>query len=272
MPPKPIYQTDKTETVTCRQCGKQFLDYISLHHQFCSTKCTYANAWKRKEERQCAHCGKPFPLQSPARKTKCCSKQCDTAFRRAARPICTCEHCGKTFVTSPSNIRRYCSKACCYAARPGYTRSRFWSKVDKSGDCWIWTGAKNSLGYGAFYMRDQDGDRQQAAHRASYILAYSPIPSGMFVCHKCDNPSCVNPEHLFLGTPADNVHDMVLKARTPRGESQSSSKLTTGDVIAIRTKAASGTITNETLAQEFGVCRGVIRRIILRQTWKHITG
>lgn len=88
---------------------------------------------------------------------------------------------------------------------------RFWEKVDKSGECWIWIGARNPSGYGKI----KSGDTTKDSHRASWEINYGEIPEGMCVCHVCDNPPCVNPGHLFLGTYGDNMRDMYSKGRKP---------------------------------------------------------
>lgn len=89
---------------------------------------------------------------------------------------------------------------------------RFWNKVDRSGDCWTWQGSRDRKGYG----RVSVNQRPVLAHRFSWTLSHGPIPDGLCVLHKCDNPPCVNPEHLFLGTIADNNRDMVAKGRHAR--------------------------------------------------------
>lgn len=91
---------------------------------------------------------------------------------------------------------------------------RFWARVDKSGECWVWTGAALPAGYG----RWKGAHRLVYAHRFSWELANGPIPDGMLVCHRCDNPPCVRPDHLFLGTPTDNIRDMNAKGRGRAGD------------------------------------------------------
>lgn len=90
---------------------------------------------------------------------------------------------------------------------------RFHALVDKSGDCWEWTGNKNMLGYGMIWY---DG-KNIRAHRVSYLIFNGDLSDNLFVCHKCDNPSCVNPSHLFLGTSKDNMRDMIKKGRAKMG-------------------------------------------------------
>jgi hypothetical protein len=143
---------------------------------------------------------------------------------------------------------------------------RFWSKVEKSDGCWNWTAGTYVNGYGIFKL----DRRNWRAHRLSYKLKCGPIPDGMQVLHKCDNRLCVNPDHLFLGTNADNMADKVAKGREAHyghpGERQGQSKLTNDQVLAIR--ASSGP--HRDVAAEFGMSRSQVRDIRTRRAWKHI--
>lgn len=137
---------------------------------------------------------------------------------------------------------------------------RFWSKVDvgEPGECWEWLAGK-SHGYGAFWIHN----KHQRAHRVSWVLTFGPIPRGLCVCHKCDNPGCCNPYHLFLGTPSDNRQDAVQKGRRSLG-------LTEEEVLEIREMYIRGDWTQQLLAEAFGVSSQTISKILRRQTWKQI--
>ena len=137
---------------------------------------------------------------------------------------------------------------------------QFWGKVDRTGDCWLWTGNINSDGYGRIGVNYKN----ILAHRFSWGLHFGMIPKGMNVLHECDNPPCVNPAHLFLGTQADNMKDMVAK-----GRSHTAFKLTVYDVREIRRRAATGE--NQTdIGTDFGLCQGTVSEIFNRKIWKHI--
>lgn len=173
---------------------------------------------------------------------------------------------------------------------------RFWSQVEKGEGCWQWTGGVDDDGYGTFSARGVEGRRYQRAHRFSYWLATGRHPDDLMVCHRCDNPGCVRPDHLFLGTAADNNADMMAKGRqyfpegdehwthrrpdrVPRGfrrpaehvrhgEAAPRARLTQAQVEEIRERYAAGDITQRALAAEYGVSYQHISAIILRKFWK----
>jgi hypothetical protein len=130
--------------------------------------------------------------------------------------------------------------------------------------CWEWTAYKLRTGYGTIII---DGIVHRA-HRVSYEVHCGEIPDGLYVCHRCDNPSCINPEHLFLGTQSDNMEDMHSKDRGAdlRGTKHGMAKLADADVIAIR----SANYSADKLASEFGVSKSLIFQIRRRAIWKHI--
>lgn len=147
---------------------------------------------------------------------------------------------------------------------------RFWPYVIKpeGGGCWVWVGAKNDYGYGV--LRGGNGDGLSVrAHRFSYELHLGTIPAGMKVLHRCDTPACVNPDHLFLGTHADNSKDKVSKGRHAVGERFPHAKLTAALVLEIRDLFSQGVPKTE-LADRYGVGVNAISRVVTRQTWKHV--
>jgi len=144
---------------------------------------------------------------------------------------------------------------------------RFWAKVRKSDGCWEWTAKRNRKGYGDVrYQR-----KMQGAHRVAWQLTYGPIPKRRLVCHHCDNPSCVRPDHLFLGTEKDNSDDCVRKGRNAKGERTRRAKLIAAQVREIRQRYAQGDTSASRLAREFGVCSRTIYSIVNYASWCHIS-
>ena len=147
---------------------------------------------------------------------------------------------------------------------------RFWSKVDRSGDCWEWTAGKVSSGYGVFWVSRERKSVRATRHMAAACMGVPELPSDILVCHHCDNPGCVNPEHLFLGSYEDNAKDRESKSRGNHfcGGGHHFAKLTEDDVAEIR--ACSGFFSNVQLAKEYGVSDAQISRILSYKTWRHL--
>lgn len=194
--------------------------------------------------------------------------------RTTLSPI-PCAQCGAIFHPRNASVR-YCSPKCSYAARSAIL-PRFWRKVDKTttpDGCWTWKASCYPDGYGQFKI----GNRNNRAPRVSFELAYGPIPAGLLVCHRCDNPLCVRPDHLFLGTVKENSLDMVAKGRAPdgstlprmMGEDNPRAKLTAAQVSEIRSLHAAGGVTFTRLAVEYGVSSVLIAKIVHRDIWKSV--
>lgn len=143
--------------------------------------------------------------------------------------------------------------------------SRFNSKTVRAGPCLNWSGSKNQRGYGWISLSH---NTKIKAHRLAWIIAFGNIPEGMWVLHKCDNPSCVLPDHLFLGNRQDNVDDCKSKGRVPKGESHHGAKLTAEKVVQIR--LLSGSKPQHMIAEQFGVSQIAVSRVVTGKTWSHI--
>ncbi len=183
-----------------------------------------------------------------------------------------CPQCNKIIIYSKEiSFRRACinNKLCSSCCRKIPEKNRFWSYVKKTPECWIWDGNLSSTGYGRININK----KMIAAHRFSYGLHYGIIPKDKLICHRCDNPKCVNPKHLFLGTSRDNVHDMINKKRDNfhggisfENEKNPNSKLTKNDVIFIKQSSLS----QRKLAKQFNVSRSCIVFIKRGLSWKNI--
>lgn len=150
---------------------------------------------------------------------------------------------------------------------------RFWEKVDVRGpdECWEWQAHAGTQRRGSFMVGSKrDGThRLVMAHRIAYELHYGSIPEGMEVCHKCDNPPCCNPAHLFIGTHKENMEDMATKGRSSQGERDSQAILTAEQVREIRAHRASGMMYKD-IAKLYNVSKAAIGAIARRDRWKHI--
>jgi hypothetical protein len=175
---------------------------------------------------------------------------------------------------------------------------RFWEKVQKGtdSDCWPFIGTRNNKGYGMFQQKIDGAHGKRLAHRVSYELNIGPVPNGLFVLHRCDNPPCVNPRHLFIGDRSDNSRDMYSKGRwsmdpskrvpppricgdkhhlrrhpekVMRGELAKNAKLTDDLVRQYRAQLASGKALRQ-LARETGLARKTLMHMRDRVTWRHV--
>lgn len=158
---------------------------------------------------------------------------------------------------------------------------RLYSRTTQQGECLVWTGRRTYNGYGTICY----SGRRLRCHRLSWTLAYGEIPDGLFVLHSCDNPPCIRPEHLFLGTAIDNVTDMMQKGRQARGDKHRSrthpetlsrgeangrAKLKTKQAVAIKTAYAQGEATYNQLARLHGITYNCVWDIVHGKTWTHL--
>jgi len=164
----------------------------------------------------------------------------------------------------------YCSMSCARSGNPSKKRrnqtERFYDFVKKTESCWAWTGRCTEFGYGQF--KDMRTYKTVLAHRFSYEIHKGPIPKGLCVLHHCDNPPCVNPDHLFLGTHKDNTQDAAKKQRMAYGEKHNKTTILKKDVEYIRNAFPKTPV--HQLASQFNVCRQTIYNITHYKTWAHI--
>lgn len=156
------------------------------------------------------------------------------------------------------------------------TPESFWDRLDKAGDCWVWTGALYVNGYGAVRW----GGKKVYTHRLAFELNSGPIPEGLFVCHRCDNPPCCNPAHLFLATPRENMVDRDAKGRhgwarrpdaIPRGEQSLRSVLTLAQVEDARRSHAHGESV-QSIATRLKRSYKTIHAALTGENWRHAGG
>lgn len=153
------------------------------------------------------------------------------------------------------------------------TEERFWSKVERRSEqeCWPWKAATDKGGYGDFRIHKDGKRKHHSAHRVAFMLHFGEINSRQDVCHKCDNPICVNPSHLFLGTVSDNIRDRNRKDRgNYKAVAEKLSLFIPEQILEIRQKYATRTHSYKQLADEYGVSKSTIAGIVKRITWRHV--
>lgn len=231
------------------------------------------------------------PIQSKPRTGQTVTRLLNTASRRRAQQMSgsqhstrraprkrrptlknlPCDHCGSLCSPRPDRGRRryFCSLECHNEHQRLPLPDRFWPNVQKSEGCWEWQGVRLHHGYGALQFRG----KLRKAHRLSWELHNGPIPEGLIVCHHCDNPPCVRPDHLFLGTSKDNADDKGCKGRQRAGigERNGSARLTEGDVLrAVVLRFAGWTYSR--IGDHLGVTMSSAHRICVGQAWSSVTG
>lgn len=201
--------------------------------------------------------------------------QCTGRKPRRAPVVVPCPVCGTPFrvlVALLERGRRYCSRPCYWESlkisEP--LADRFWRHIRKSEGCWVWTGAHDQRGYG---QMGRDGKTVRST-RVAWELHHGPVPDGLWVLHRCDNPPCVRPDHLFLGTSRDNHNDMWKKGRgkTARipGELHPSAALSNTQARDLRARWAAGGVTQTALAREYGTSLRVVNAIVRGRTYRDV--
>lgn len=226
---------------------------------------------------KCATCGALVLTKVNKTGLRYCSRLCCGAAKRVAvrRPRTRrmvsfrCHQCGALSLRDRNaRLFKYCSVACNGASHMRRADENFWPMVDKSGDCWIWTGGRQTNGYGRVSYQG----RRVPTHRLSWVLANGPIPDGLCVLHNCptgDNPLCCNPDHLFLGTKVDNMRDMAAKGRASKGEAHHWARRSEGDVLRIIVLRFAGW-SNRAIAAYFSMPLTSVESIVYGRGWRHL--
>lgn len=241
-------------THICQGCNRPF-EYKNKKRVFCSFKCKYP-----KQKRPCSRCGKVLNVTAISTQVYC-NKLC-----KNPPTLQKCPNCNLEFRTTPSARKKYCSKECRISKNKKTVRDifwykkLFWQKVHKGNknNCWIWTGCVNNKGYGVFRLSPTyQVSKHIYAHRFSFQATTDIDPFGKEVLHSCDNPPCVNPAHLSLGTHKENMQDMAKKQRAWNR------KFLPEEVLDIR----GSELTSKEIAYALSVAESTIIRIKNRKTY-----
>jgi hypothetical protein len=227
--------------------------------------------------RECEQCKNPFvPMKGSA--GRFCSRKCSGAYRTAHLERFLCDQCGKVIehrIFQNQGYKNYfCGQPCLQLFRSQNRMTleeRYWKYAVKTDGCWEWSGFTDEMGYGRVSAFTSD-DRwvPHLAHRISWELHFGPIPDELLVLHRCDNPPCSRPDHLFLGTQLDNVRDCIAKGRNNRIGHSSGVGLTELQVAKIKQRFRDGERNFTALGKEYGVSRHTISDIFMERTWKNV--
>lgn len=189
------------------------------------------------------------------------------------KDVKTCKYCGK--MLKDLKNESFCSRKCSSLFRRDNHYSEYEEKIKERilrnieifpSGCWIWKSFKSKSGYAEITWKGE----KKRTNRISFEVFKDKIPTGMYVCHTCDNPLCVNPDHLYIGTHQDNIDDKLKKGRQSKGKEIGRSKLDEEKVNEIRRIAEKEEFSHERIGEIFGVSQSCISRIVKRLTWKHI--
>lgn len=229
----------------------------------------------------CETCSKPF-LTWPSRvkegRPAFCSRDCANEWQRRTQVERICSVCSTAFMVKECYVKRgqgqFCSVECRNKGMTTPLETRFQSNLGPvtEGGCIPWIGYTNKHGYGQIGLGGH-GSQRVFAHRLAYEKANGPIRDGLCVLHRCDNPPCCNPEHLFLGTRAENMEDMDAKGRRRAGvgERHRSAKLTAEAVREIRERRKRDGTLYRVLAADYNVSVRAVRAVVAGLVWKHVT-
>lgn len=221
--------------------------------------------------KKCKHCSIVLTPQNAAKKNKLyCRNECkkcrSTSVWRSFVGNEKRKSYMRGYVRKAGIVKKYNCETCGEFCYKKYRRAfcsdkcRFLSYIEKiDSGCWLWKGYKNRKNYGKLSFQS---NRSAIASRVSYELFVGPIEGKLFICHTCDNPSCVNPSHLFAGSHMENMIDMIEKGR-------SNSKLSPIEVLEIRKMWENG-LSQNTIMEKFNIASSTISNIVHRRSWKHV--
>jgi hypothetical protein len=264
----------------CEQCDVVFDVKPGTAGKYCSTRCS-GIARTTLVKHECDRCGEPFNVK-PSKvswaeqkgRALYCSTNCSADQQRRRPKTAICERCEDEFLTRPDTSNRYCTREC-FLGSENNPEARFWARVNRDGplpkrhselgNCWDWTGATYTQGYGYFRI----GSKQIKAHRFGLLLSGGDLEPDQDALHHCDRRICVRGEHLYAGTNEQNMAD-VSEAGTRKGEGNNLSKLTEDQVREILSALPLDRGEMTGFALLFGVSVTTIWNIAHRKTWTHL--